>query len=123
MYVGMFIMYYCSESVTNYLYLNFEFCLRFWVLTVVTMKYTIIWHVMPCNLVCRYQSFLLDYKKYTKQNGPGFAHPSFTFYTSCLPIEHMDLLSLVLCSIFVQSLDFQLELTSFDTFILSLFTA
>jgi hypothetical protein len=55
-------------------------------------------------------SFYLEYKKHIK-NGLGFAYPAFTSYTSYLPIQHMDLLSLVLCSMFVQSVDFALELT------------
>jgi hypothetical protein len=65
----------------------------------------------------------LDYKKKYIQNGLGFACPAFISYMSCLTIQHMDLLSLVLCSIFVQSLDFELELTSFDTFRMSLLTS
>jgi hypothetical protein len=65
--------------------------------------------------------FLLGYKKYTK-NGIGFACPAFTSYMSCLPIQQTDLLSLVLCSRYVQSLDIELDLTSFGTFILTLFT-
>jgi hypothetical protein len=55
------------------------------------------------------------------KNDLGFAHPAFTSHSSCNHIQQMDLLSLVLCSIFVQSLDFELGLTSFDTFIISLF--
>lgn len=56
------------------------------------------------------------------KNDIGFAHPTFTSHMSCSPIQQIDLPSLVLCYILVQSLDFELGLTSSDTFIISLFT-
>jgi hypothetical protein len=66
------------------------------------MWYHVIWHVGT-------DFFLLDCKNYTKKMAQAFVHPAITLYTSCLLIQQMDLLSLVLCSIFVQSLDFVLE--------------
>jgi hypothetical protein len=80
-------------------------------------------------VVCSYYECLLSWVgsffnirlQKVHKNGLGFAHPAFTSYVGYLPTEQMDFLSLVLCSIFVQSLDLELELTSFDTFIISLF--
>lgn len=84
------------------------------------LRFTLLKRLLNAEKYCRFasQEALLLFVRLQKvhRKGPRFC-------PSSLPILHMHLLSSVLCSVFLQSLDFELESPSFDTFIISLFTA